>query len=116
MQTLLDLHCDVSYISACVRACVRAVNSLLAALCTQSQVKFDDVETLGRFVQVLGRDRSKVAALGTALGLDGTYLPRSYIEMVGGAGRFCGLGPVPGDAAPQVVACLSVGLSYVIRQ
>ncbi|GIL62460.1 hypothetical protein Vafri_16688 [Volvox africanus] len=45
-------------------------------------VKLDDVGGLGRFVQILGRDRERVAALGRDLGLEGTYIPRSYIEQV----------------------------------
>ncbi len=47
------------------------------------QVKLDDVDGLGRFVQILGRDRDRVAALGRELGLEGSYIPRSYIEQVG---------------------------------
>jgi hypothetical protein len=49
-------------------------------------VKMDDVGGLGRFMQILGRDRERVAALGRDLGLEGTYIPRSYIEQVGRAG------------------------------
>jgi len=47
-------------------------------------VKLDTIEGMpGRaFVQVQGKDRAGVAAAGAALGLDGHYLPRSYIEMV----------------------------------
>lgn len=46
-------------------------------------VKFDDIEGMGRtFVQVQGKDRAAVAAAGAALGLEGSYSPRSYIEMV----------------------------------
>lgn len=46
-------------------------------------VKFDDIEGMGRtFVQVQGKDRAAVAAAGAVLGLEGSYSPRSYIEMV----------------------------------
>jgi len=46
-------------------------------------VKLDDIEGMGRtFVQVQGKDRAAVAAAGAALGLDGAYIPRSYIELV----------------------------------
>lgn len=45
-------------------------------------VKFDDIEGLGQFVQVQGKDRDKVAAVGKALGLEGSYIPKSYIEQV----------------------------------
>ena len=47
-------------------------------------VKVDTIEGMpGRaFVQVQGKDRAAVACAGAALGLDGHYLPRSYIEMV----------------------------------
>ena len=33
-------------------------------------------------VQILGKDRDKVAALGRQLGLDGSYIPHSFIEQV----------------------------------
>mmetsp|Transcript_31945 Transcript_31945/g.71006 ORF Transcript_31945/g.71006 Transcript_31945/m.71006 type:complete len:691 (-) Transcript_31945:161-2233(-) len=45
-------------------------------------VKFDDLASLGTFIQIAGKDRARVAALGTKLGLDGTYIPHSYIEQV----------------------------------
>lgn len=45
-------------------------------------VKFDDVEGLGHFFQVQGKDREKVAGVASQLGLDGTYVSRSYIEQV----------------------------------
>jgi hypothetical protein len=45
-------------------------------------VKFDDVEGLGHFFQVQGKDREKVAGVACQLGLDGTYVSRSYIEQV----------------------------------
>ena len=34
-------------------------------------------------LQIQGKDRAGVAAAGSALGLDGTYIARSYIEQVG---------------------------------
>ena len=46
-------------------------------------VKFDTIEGMDKvFVQVQGKDRATVAAAGAALGLDGTYIPHSYIELV----------------------------------
>ncbi|KAG2443404.1 hypothetical protein HXX76_001762 [Chlamydomonas incerta] len=53
-----------------------------AAVAEELTVKLDDVGGLGRFVQILGRDRERVAALGRELGLEGSYIPRSYIEQV----------------------------------
>lgn len=44
-------------------------------------VKFDDVEHLGKFIQVQGKDRDRVAAVAKAFGLT-DYIPRSYIEQV----------------------------------
>lgn len=61
-----------------------------AVLC--SQVKFDDVENLGTFVQILGKDRARVAQVGKALSLDGTYIARSYIEQVRFFGFYFGWG------------------------
>ena len=44
-------------------------------------VKYDDIPQLGRsFLQIEGRDRGEVEAAGEALGLGGSYVPRSYIE------------------------------------
>lgn len=37
-------------------------------------------------MQILGKDRDQVSAVGKALGLNGTYLARSYIEQVRAAG------------------------------
>ena len=46
-------------------------------------VKLDDIEGMDRtFVQVQGKERELVARVGALLGLDGTYIPRSYIEQV----------------------------------
>ena len=46
-------------------------------------VKLDDIEGMDRtFVQVQGKERDLVARVGGLLGLDGTYIPRSYIEQV----------------------------------
>lgn len=45
-------------------------------------VKFDEIEKLGSFVQLQGKDRSKLSDLGRKLGLEGRYIPRSYIEQV----------------------------------
>ena len=51
-------------------------------------------------MQVQGKDRAEVEAAGRALGLEGTYIPHSYIELVqighltevSGGGRLTGLG------------------------
>ncbi|KAI8104527.1 hypothetical protein M9434_003082 [Picochlorum sp. BPE23] len=46
-------------------------------------VKVDHILGVDRhFVQIQGKDRNKVAEMGTALGLDGTYYPHSYIEII----------------------------------
>lgn len=45
-------------------------------------LKFDEIEKLGSFVQLQGKDRNKLAELGKKLGLEGLYVPRSYIEQV----------------------------------
>ena len=46
-------------------------------------IKYDTIVQLGsRYIQVEGPDRAAVEAAGTALGLDGTYVPRSFIELV----------------------------------
>jgi len=46
-------------------------------------VKIDTLEGLdGVFVQVQGKSRELVAEAGSALGLDGTYTPHSFIEQV----------------------------------
>ena len=49
----------------------------------QLTIKLDDIEGMDKqFVQIQGKDRNQVAAAGKALGLDGTYIARSYIEQV----------------------------------
>ncbi|KAA6424132.1 MAG: uridine-cytidine kinase C-like [Trebouxia sp. A1-2] len=46
-------------------------------------IKLDTIEGMGTgFVQVQGKDRLAVAEAGRRLGLDGTYIARSYIEQV----------------------------------
>ncbi len=46
-------------------------------------VKLDHIIGMSQcFVQVQSKDRAAVAAVGTALGLDGSYIPHSYIEVV----------------------------------
>ncbi len=46
-------------------------------------VKLDHIIGMTQcFVQVQSKDRAAVAAVGTALGLDGSYIPHSYIEVV----------------------------------
>jgi hypothetical protein len=63
-------------------------------------IKFDHIEGMETvYVQVQGKDRSVVEETGRRLGLEGTYIPHSYIELVqighltevGGAARGCGL-------------------------
>eukprot|EP00761_Pharyngomonas_kirbyi_P011970 gb/GECH01011996.1/.p1 GENE.gb/GECH01011996.1/~~gb/GECH01011996.1/.p1 ORF type:complete len:422 (+),score=71.77 gb/GECH01011996.1/:1-1266(+) len=45
-------------------------------------ISFDHIEELGKtFIQIKGTDREEVSRVGTALGLDPSYVPRSYIEM-----------------------------------
>ena len=49
----------------------------------QLTIKLDDIEGMDKqFVQIQGKDRKQVAAAGKALGLEGTYIARSYIEQV----------------------------------
>ncbi|XP_057851860.1 inorganic pyrophosphatase TTM1 isoform X1 [Cryptomeria japonica] len=46
-------------------------------------VKVDKLEQLHRkYIQVQGKDRSFVAEVAQKLGLDGSYVPRSYIEQI----------------------------------
>ncbi len=46
-------------------------------------IKIDDIEGMNQqYVQIQGKDRNSVAQAGKALGLDGTYIARSYIEQV----------------------------------
>ena len=46
-------------------------------------VKIDTFQQLGRsYLQLQGKDRVRVEALGERLGLQGTYSPRSYIEEI----------------------------------
>eukprot|EP00210_Caulerpa_lentillifera_P003903 g3728.t2 len=45
-------------------------------------IKLDTIEKLGKFIQIQGDSREKVATAGTKLGLDGNYIPRSYIEQI----------------------------------
>ncbi len=46
-------------------------------------VKVDHIVGVDRqFVQIQGKDRNKVAEMGRALGLEDTYYPHSYIEII----------------------------------
>nr|GMC50728.1 uridine-cytidine kinase C-like isoform X1 [Ipomoea batatas]GMC55257.1 uridine-cytidine kinase C-like isoform X1 [Ipomoea batatas] len=46
-------------------------------------VKTDWLEQLNRhYIQVQGRDRLYVKWIGTQLGLEGSYVPRTYIEQI----------------------------------
>lgn len=46
-------------------------------------VKFDHIEGMETvYIQVQGKDRGVVEEMGRRLGLDGTYIPHSYIELV----------------------------------
>uniref|UniRef100_A0A7S0S2Q8 CYTH domain-containing protein n=1 Tax=Chlamydomonas leiostraca TaxID=1034604 RepID=A0A7S0S2Q8_9CHLO len=65
-----------------IGAMMRRTSAVLRSGGGDLTVKVDDIEGLGRFVQLLGRDRDRVRELGTRLGLDGSYIARSYIEQV----------------------------------
>jgi len=43
-------------------------------------IKLDDIESLPRHVQIHGRKREEVRAAAIQLGLEGRYIPHSYIE------------------------------------
>ncbi|KAL2609987.1 hypothetical protein R1flu_028560 [Riccia fluitans] len=46
-------------------------------------VKIDKLEQLQRkYIQIQGKDRLTVGEVGKKLGLEGTYIPRSYIEQI----------------------------------
>jgi hypothetical protein len=46
-------------------------------------IKFDHIEGMETvYVQVQGKDRSVVEETGRRLGLEGSYIPHSYIELV----------------------------------
>ncbi|GBG80950.1 hypothetical protein CBR_g31507 [Chara braunii] len=46
-------------------------------------IKLDTFEQLRRcYIQIQGKDRQQVDEIGRQLGLEGTYVPRSYIEQV----------------------------------
>jgi len=80
--------------------------------------KWDDVPQLGqRFFQVEGRDRAAVEAAAAALHLQGSFVPRSYIELVqlGRLAREC-LQPSLDDlrdALPAAAAALEGGRAGV---
>jgi len=40
------------------------------------------LDAAGQFTQIHGNDRNLVREAGRKLGLEGTYIPRSYIEQV----------------------------------
>ena len=45
-------------------------------------VSYDSIDELGRtFVQIKGTDRLAVQEMGERLGLEGSYIPSSYIEL-----------------------------------
>lgn len=46
-------------------------------------LKIDKIESLGSYVQLQGKDRDKLREVGKTLQLEGSYVPRSYIELVG---------------------------------
>ncbi|GIL79958.1 hypothetical protein Vretimale_12820 [Volvox reticuliferus] len=76
-------ECDGATAATSIAAAVPPSPSAAAIMAAEELlVKLDDVGGLGRFMQILGRDRERVAALGRDLGLEGTYIPRSYIEQV----------------------------------
>lgn len=45
-------------------------------------IKFDRLEMLGDFIQIQGKDRKEVGEVARKLGMEGHYIPRSYIEQV----------------------------------
>lgn len=46
-------------------------------------IKIDEIEGMDRqYVQIQGKDRAAVGEAGRRLGLEGTYIARSYIEQV----------------------------------
>ncbi|KAL4451982.1 hypothetical protein ABPG75_007644 [Micractinium tetrahymenae] len=50
---------------------------------SEVQVKFDHIEGMDTvYVQVQGKDRAVVEEAGRKLGLEGSYIPHSYIELV----------------------------------
>uniref|UniRef100_A0A383VV85 CYTH domain-containing protein n=1 Tax=Tetradesmus obliquus TaxID=3088 RepID=A0A383VV85_TETOB len=60
---------------------MRRTSTIVSGADGVTSVKFDDVEGLGKYVQVQGKDRDKVASTAEALGLT-DFIPRSYIEQV----------------------------------
>mmetsp|Transcript_11753 Transcript_11753/g.27900 ORF Transcript_11753/g.27900 Transcript_11753/m.27900 type:complete len:500 (-) Transcript_11753:1014-2513(-) len=49
--------------------------------CPRFTIKVDDIEGMpSRYIQIQGKSRSEVYELGKRLGLEGTYVPQSYIE------------------------------------
>ena len=50
--------------------------------CNIVDVKLDNVEGLGEYIQVHGENRGAVASTGKILGLESSYIPQSYIEEV----------------------------------
>ena len=61
--------------------------------------KYDTIVQLGqRFFQIEGRDRGAVERAAAALGLAGTFIPRSYIELVQ-------LGRLVSECAPRLEDC-----------
>jgi hypothetical protein len=61
--------------------------------------KYDTIVQLGqRFFQIEGRDRGAVERAAASLGLAGTFIPRSYIELVQ-------LGRLVSECAPRLEDC-----------
>eukprot|EP00775_Hariotina_reticulata_P011482 gene11482-11626_t len=60
---------------------MRRTSTLIQNAARDITVKFDDVEHLGKFIQVQGKDRDRVGNMAQTLGLQ-NFIPRSYIEQV----------------------------------
>ena len=71
----------------------------LVMRCEGLTAKYDTIVQLGQsFFQIEGRDRGAVERAAEALGLGGTYVPRSYIELVQ-------LGRLVSECAPRLEDC-----------
>jgi uridine kinase/adenylate cyclase class IV len=71
----------------------------LVMRCEGLTAKYDTITQLGQsFFQIEGRDRGAVERAAEALGLAGTYVPRSYIELVQ-------LGRLVSECAPRLEDC-----------
>jgi hypothetical protein len=95
-------------------------------------VKLDDIEGMDRqYVQIQGKDRAAVGEVGRRLGLEDTYIARSYIEQVSARlarahrqdavrspprpafllffSSFAGISPPWLPADPDILNCVTIG-------